>query len=90
MNKKGKVKEWKCKCNQCKHIWHYLDSEEKQLKGQQLGNALIGVGMCCNPFGAYFSNKSIEQARERNKFNQCPKCGTGDITKEEVYYEKKV
>tara|TARA_Y100000310_G_C20680163_1_gene815467 strand:+ start:2288 stop:2557 length:270 start_codon:yes stop_codon:yes gene_type:complete len=87
---KDKIKELKCKCNQCKHVWHYLSSDEKGLKTQQVGNAMVGLGMCCNPFGAYFMNKSIEQGRQASdKFNKCPKCGSGDIKKTEHYYDKK-
>lgn len=89
MNDKGKIKEFKCTCKQCNHVWHYLEKDEKSLKSQQRSNALIGCGMCCNPFGAYFSNKSIEQGREVEKFSKCPKCGSGDTKKTTHYYENK-
>lgn len=84
------IKEIKCKCNQCGKIWHYLPQEEKSLKTQQASNAMIGFGMCCNPFGAYFMNKSIEQGRQAaDKFKKCPECGSSDITKKTIEYEQK-
>ena len=52
-------------------------------------NAMIGAGMCCNPFGAYFMNKSIEQGRQGDKFSKCPECNSVDITKKVVYHDKK-
>ncbi len=85
----GKVMEFKCKCNQCGKIWHYLPKEISDLRTQQIGNAMIGASMCCNPFGALFSNKAIESRRQIEKFNKCPECGSSDIKKEEVWYEKK-
>ena len=85
----GMIKEIKCKWNQCKHAWHYLESDEKKLKNQATGNALIGAGMCCNPFGALFSNKSIDLQRELEKMKRCPKCNSMDITKTPIYHEKK-
>ena len=89
MEAKGTIKEFKCKCNQCGKVWHYLESDFKSVKSQQMSNALIGAGMCCNPFGAYFSNKSLEQGREADKFNKCPSCNSADITKTAIYHEKK-
>lgn len=89
MESQGKIKEIKCTCNQCKHVWHYLEKDEIQIRNQQKSNALIGCGMCCNPFGAYFMNKSIEQGREADKFSKCPKCGSGNIKRTEHYYDKK-
>lgn len=83
------VKEIKCKCNQCKHVWHYLEEDEKDLERQVRNNALIGCGMCCNPLGGLYSNKAIDLSREAKKLQKCPKCGSGDITKKEIYYEKK-
>lgn len=86
-DEKTKVKEIKCTCKQCSHIWHYLEKEEKELEKQSMGNALVGCGMCCNPFGAFFLNKSMDKSREAEKLSKCPKCGTGNITKKEIYYD---
>lgn len=85
---KQHVKEIKCKCNQCGKIWHYLDKEEKDIKNQQKGNALLGCSMCCSPFGAYFSNKSLDLNREAQKLGKCPKCSSSDVNKITMYYEK--
>jgi len=87
--KDGKVKEMKCKCKQCGKVWHYLETDEKQLRTQSTGNALIGCGLCCNPFAGLFLNKANELKREADKFKKCPVCGSGDITKEVIQYEKK-
>lgn len=86
---KGMIEEIKCKCNQCGKIWHYLESDEKRLKGQAVGNLLVGGGMCCNPFGTLFLNKSIEASREAEKLKKCPNCNSTDITKTPVYHEKR-
>jgi len=83
------IKEIKCKCNQCKKVWHYLPSEEKSMKTQQLGNAMVGVGSCCSPVGGLYSNKAQDLARQLNKFKQCPECGSSDITKKTIEYEQK-
>lgn len=83
------VKEIKCICNQCGKVWHYLESEEKQLRTQATGNALMGCSMCCNPFAGLFLNKANELNREADKFKKCPKCGSGDINKKVIQYEKK-
>jgi hypothetical protein len=88
MKSQGKIKEIKCKCNQCKHIWHYLESDEKRLRSQAAGNAMIGCGMCCNPFGALFSNKSIDIQKDIDKMKKCPKCNSSDVTKSSIYHEK--
>src|SRR3989338_2988457 len=71
-SKKKTICEIKCICNQCGKVWHYLKSDERGLKMQACGNLLVGGGMCCNPFGSLFLNKSIEASREANKFNKCP------------------
>ncbi len=89
MKEKGMVKEIKYKCNQCGNIWHYLEEDEKKLKSQATSNALIGAGMCCNPFGALFSNKSMDLQREIDKMKKCPKCNSTDIIKTPIYHEKR-
>lgn len=86
---KKHIKEIKCKCNQCGHIWHYLEEEEKKLKRQSASNAMIGCGMCCNPLGALFLNKSNELSREAEKLKKCPKCNSTDITRTTIYHEKR-
>src|SRR3989338_11642722 len=51
MESKGMVKEFKCKCNQCGKVWHYLESREKEIEkdiklnaSSQAGFALFNVG----------------------------------------------
>jgi hypothetical protein len=89
MKSKGMIKEIKCKCNQCGNVWHYLEEDEKKLKSQSISNAMIGCGMCCNPFGALFSNKSIDLQREMDKMKKCPKCNSTDVTRTPTYHEKR-
>lgn len=89
---KGMIKEIKCKCNQCGNIWHYLEEDEKKLKNQAAGNALMGcgmLGMCCSPFGAIFSNKSLDLQRELDKMKKCPKCNSTDIERTPIYHEQR-
>ena len=88
-NSSNQITEMKCKCNECKHIWHYLESEEKALRKQQGANAMIGCGTCCSPLGAYYSNKANELGREADKFNKCPKCNSINITKTTKSHDKK-
>src|SRR3989344_2117421 len=83
------ITEYKCTCNECGKIWHYLKSEEQQMNTQQCSNAMLGCGTCCSPIGAYFSNKSMEVGREAaSKFKKCPNCGSINIKKEERTVEK--
>jgi DNA-directed RNA polymerase subunit M/transcription elongation factor TFIIS len=86
---KKHVKEIKCKCNQCGKVWHYLESEMKSIKSQQTSNACIGCGSCGSPTGAYFSNKAADLDRKAKELQKCPNCGSSDVTKTEVFYEKK-
>lgn len=83
------IKEIKCKCNQCGCIWHYLDEDQRKIEKQAVNNAMIGCGMCCNPFGALFSNKSLDLQRELDKMKKCPKCNSSDVIKTVIYHEKK-
>ncbi len=89
MKSQGKIKEIKCKCNQCGNIWHYLEDDEKKLKSQAIGNSMIAAGMCCNPFGALYSNKSIDIQKEIDKMKRCPKCNSMDFSKNPIYHAKR-
>lgn len=87
-DKKNYVKEWSCKCNNCGKKWAYLDKIEKQMKSQAISNSLMGLGMCCNPCGAIFSNKSIDTSNEIEKLKQCPKCQSSNAKCEARYFKK--
>ena len=89
MKENGMIKEIKCECNQCRNVWHYLEEDEKQLKSQARSNAMIGCGMCCNPFGALFLNKSADLQKEVDKMKKCPKCNSVDVTRTAVYHAKR-
>jgi len=83
------VKEIKCTCNECGKVWHYLEAEEQRLRTAAVGNALVGCGSCGNPFGQIASTKSLELSNQAEKLKKCPNCGSGNIIKTDVYYEKK-
>jgi hypothetical protein len=85
------ITELKCTCKECGKVWHYLKRDEELMALQQAGNAMVGCGSCCSPFGAYYSNKSMEVGRDAQaKFKKCPSCGSINITKEEHTIEKPV
>ena len=88
MKSKGMLKETKCKCNQCGHVWHYLEEEEKRVKGQIQWSA-CGQMTCCLPLQLYSKHEGGKWEQESDKFKKCPKCGSHDIKKTAVYYEKK-
>lgn len=82
-------KEWSCVCNECKTKWHYLDSVEKQMNSQALGNALIGFGFCCNPcVTTATSNANTQIAQQKVKLKSCPKCGSSNVTKKAKSFKK--
>ena len=91
MESKGMVKEFKCKCNQCGKIWHYLESREKELEkniksnaGSQAAFALFNVG------AALQAKRNVEAQQDLlDKLKKCPECGSHDITKENIYYKEK-
>ena len=85
----GKIKEIKCECRECGAIWHYLPKDEKKLKNQAALNACGGCGYGCTPFGAFFSNKSLELRKEARKMKKCPKCGSVNMKKSTLYHEKR-
>lgn len=74
--------EVKCICNKCNNVWYVQKEEEKQIKTQAVGNALIGLGMFGSPAGSYFFNKSMESSRKVKNLRKCPKCSSVDIQTE--------
>ena len=83
------IKEWSCVCNSCKEKWHYLDSVEKKIDSQQTANALMGLGMCCNPcMTTAMANTNTQLEQQKNKFKSCPKCGSANVTKTAKYFKK--
>ena len=86
---KKHVKEIKCVCRECGKIWHYLPSDEAHLRLGAAGNAMMGCGSLCSPFSPLYSNKAAELGRQANQLSKCPNCNSSNVTKEEVYHEKK-
>jgi hypothetical protein len=83
-DKKEYIKEWSCECNECGKKWAYLDSVEKSMKTQAIGNAL----MCCHPCGAIFSNKSIDISKQIKELKQCSSCKSSNAKCEAKYFKK--
>lgn len=83
---KKHIKEIKCKCNQCKNVWHYLPKDEQGQKTEEFGKDLIqSTACCCNPIGIL-----VGGLRKRPRpLDQCPNCNSKDVSKKEIYYEKK-
>jgi len=83
------VKELACQCNSCHNKWHYLDSVEKQIKHEQTSNALMGIGMCCNPcMTTATSNANTQLAQQEAKLKSCPKCGSSNVTRNAKFFKK--
>lgn len=92
MQKKGMTKEIKCKCNQCGKIWHYLESRVKEIEKDISSNAdLQMAGVTLFGMGAAIQAKRNLEAQKDllDKLKKCPECGSHDIKKENIYYEKK-
>ena len=94
VNKTHHITEIKCKCNQCKKVWHYLKSDELKLQTEAVGQHLTGCGsfmMCCgcNPFTPLYMKDANATTRKLDKFKQCPECSSRNITKKEINHEKK-
>lgn len=85
---KNKIEEVKCKCNQCKKVWHYLKEEEKKINAQ-IGWSACGQMTCCLPLQLYSKNEGGKWEQQKDKFKKCPECGSHDITKKSIYHDKK-
>jgi len=86
-NPKKHVKEIKCKCNECGKVWHYLENEEKRAESQRCWS-YCGMTTCCPPLQFYSKQQAGKWEQELDKFKKCPECGSSNITKTDVYYEK--
>ncbi|MEK6938347.1 MAG: hypothetical protein AABX04_04855 [Nanoarchaeota archaeon] len=83
------AKEWACTCNECQNKWHYLDSVEKQMSGQGMANAMMGLGSCCNPcMVTATANANTQLGQQIAKLKSCPKCGSSNVTKTAKYFKK--
>lgn len=83
---KKKIKEIRCKCNSCKHIWHYLPEEEKRAKSGACWGA-YGQITCCLPIQLYSKQETLKWQDKLDKFKKCPKCGSVNITKKEIEHD---
>ena len=87
--KKNYEKEWECTCNECKEKWHYLASVEKQMQNQQVGNALMSLGFCCNPcVVSATSNANTHLQQQRANLKSCPKCRSSNVQRTAKYFKK--
>lgn len=87
--KKDYIKEWYCICNVCRKKWAYLDSVEKQIKSQVTGNALMGLGNCCNPcMTVTTSNANTQLRKQLGELKQCIECKSSNVKCEARYFKK--
>jgi hypothetical protein len=52
----------------------------------------VSVSTCSPLFcilGAFFGNKAADYKSQAEKLSKCPNCNSSNITKEELFYEKK-
>ena len=89
MEHEEKIKEIKCKCNQCGKVWHYLESRKKQLKQQITGNTLFTCATCCSPFAMFTANKANDLRKQLEDLEKCPECGSADVTIKEIWHKKR-
>jgi len=83
------VKEWSCECGECGKKWAYLDSVEKEMKRQVTGNALMGLGMCCNPCVTLStSNANTQLSKQMKELKQCPECKSSNAQCKARYFSK--
>lgn len=85
-NNDGKAKkviaETKCTCKACGNVWYFGKTDTLT----NAGNAMSNVGksmMCCS---GCFPALLIPDKKVVD-FNQCPKCQSRAVTKEQVQYE---
>ncbi len=85
-DKKKVIKEVKCKCNSCGHVWHYLPGEEKRAKSGACWSA-YGQMSCCFPMQLYSKQEGLKWQDKLDKFKKCPRYGSVNITKKEIEHE---
>lgn len=87
--KKQYVKEWESECNECGKKWTYLAQVENEMERQSLGNALTGLGCCCNPcVTTATSNANTQLSQQLAKLKSCPKCGSSNVKRTPKYFKK--
>lgn len=87
-----KIKETKCTCKACGEVWYYGKQEAIENFGERMkniGNQMSNTGsdmMCCTGClpAAFLPRKQEKEVRD---LNQCPKCGSKAVKKEEVVHE---
>jgi DNA-directed RNA polymerase subunit RPC12/RpoP/ribosomal protein L37E len=77
-----KIKENKCTCKSCGHIWYFGKQEMLDYTSATLSNAGKDMMCCGGCLPAIFlpEKKAIDP-------NKCPKCGSKAFVKEEVVHE---
>jgi ssDNA-binding Zn-finger/Zn-ribbon topoisomerase 1 len=76
------IKETKCTCNACGHVWFYGKQETREATSAVLGNLSKSM-MCCSGClpAIFIPDKKIID------LNKCPKCGSRAVTRETVSHE---
>lgn len=77
-----KIKETRCVCNACEHIWFYGKQDVLEQTGSSLQNCGKSM-MCCGGCipAIFIPDKKVVD------LNKCPKCGSRAINKEEIIHE---
>ena len=80
------VKEIRCKCNSCKHVWHYTNkdiAEQKRKKSSNSAKDFYQACGCC-VLGAMMPRDKVRE------LDRCSKCESTNITKKEVSHKVRI
>ncbi|UCZ54971.1 hypothetical protein LGQ02_09715 [Bacillus shivajii] len=88
-----KIKETKCTCKACQHVWYYGKQDVIQNTGdkiQNFGSEMSNTGkdmMCCTGClpALFIPNKKIKE--NVKDLDQCPNCGSKAVKKETVVHD---
>lgn len=82
------VKEWKCGCHECRHVWHYLDSVENEIEKRMHKNYSEknrGSSICRTDFIPTQYSLSAQLKIQKQNLKTCPKCGSSNVTRGAKY-----
>ncbi len=74
------IRETRCTCITCGHVWHYGALEVLNDVGNSLSDAGTAMTCPCCCFTSFVPSKPKQAP------SKCPKCNSGNVTKERVTY----
>lgn len=77
------IKETKCICKACNHVWYYGKQDVAEAKGKKAKKCGEDMQNCGN---ALSCRPTIPFRDERVDLDKCPECGSRAIKKEEVIH----